>query len=334
TVSAGDTLARMPRETAKTSDIVTGLPRVTELFEARKPKDHATISEITGAVSFQGMSRGMQVVRVTPVDETAHKDYKIPLGKFIIVQEGDFVEAGDPLTDGSLNPHDILDVKGKEEVQKYLVKQIKEVYRRQGEHINDKHVEAIIRQMMKKVRITEEGDSDFLQGDEISINAFRAANHKVMSGKVRQMLPVAIEDADQYVGSKLALDAGDAKAGDVLTAEILASLKEAGVSSLDMTIERGGRPAEAAPLLQGITKASLSTESFISAASFQQTTNVLTKAAALGKRDSLRGLKENVIMGRLIPAGTGMPRHRRIRVDATRLQGKAPALEASNDDDD
>ena len=311
-VLPGDTLARMPRQAAKTSDIVTGLPRVTELFEARKPTDHATISEITGAISFQGMSRGMQVVRVTPQDAPDnYREYKIPISRFIVVQEGDTLEVGDPLTDGSLNPHDILDVKGRDEVQRYIVKEIKAVYRRQGERINDKHCEVIIRQMMRKVRVTDAGDTNFLEGDEIPLTAFRRENQRVATHPAVHVAKVALETAGDYVGGEVAetieID-GEVviEEGGVLSGELLGQLRAAGLDTLHMVFESDSSPAEAAPLLQGITAAALSTESFISAASFQQTTNVLTKAAAMGKRDMLRGLKENVIMGRLIPAGTGL----------------------------
>jgi DNA-directed RNA polymerase subunit beta' len=346
-VLPGDTLARMPRQAAKTSDIVTGLPRVTELFEARKPKDHATISEITGEISFQGMSRGMQVVRVTPQDAPDnYREYKIPLGKFIVVQEGDSLEVGDPLTDGSLNPHDILDVKGKDEVQRYIVKEIKAVYRRQGERINDKHCEVIIRQMMKKVRVTDAGDTDFLEGDEIPLTSFRRENTRVATHPTVHVAEVALESADEYVGGEVGetieIDGEVAiEEGGVLTGELLDKLRTAGLETLHMVFESDSSPAEAAPLLQGITKAALSTESFISAASFQQTTNVLTKAAAMGKRDTLRGLKENVIMGRLIPAGTGLSQHHRVTVaprpplpvgEEALPPGDDPALEASADD--
>jgi len=346
-VLPGATLARMPRQAAKTSDIVTGLPRVTELFEARKPKDHATISEITGAISFQGMSRGMQVVRVTPADAPDnYREYKIPLGKFIVVQEGDHLEAGDPLTDGSLNPHDILDVKGKDEVQRYIVKEIKAVYRRQGERINDKHCEVIIRQMMKKVRVTDAGDTDFLEGDEIPLTAFRRENTRVATHPTVHVEEIALESADDYVGGEVGetieIDgAVVVEEGGMLTGELLNQLRTAGLDTVRLVFESESSPAEAAPLLQGITKAALSTESFISAASFQQTTNVLTKAAAMGKRDTLRGLKENVIMGRLIPAGTGMSQHHRVTVEAHRPlpageealpPAEDPALEASADD--
>jgi len=349
-VVVGDTLARMPRGTAKSSDIVSGLPRVTELFEARKPKDHATITELSGTVSFPGMSRGMQVVRVTSDilnerGEPETKDYKIPLGKFISVQDGDHVEAGDGLTDGPLNPHDILAVKGREEVQRYLVREIKGVYGAQGERINDKHIEVIIRQMMKKVAITDAGDTDFLEGDEVSHTVFRRENQRVTSRRVIVPSQVSLSEAPVYVGGRIGLPVVDkegvvlAEKGTEVTEALIETLRESGMGSSDslsIDVERTGVPAQASPILQGVTKASLSTESFISAASFQQTTNVLTGASVAGKRDALRGVKENVIMGRLIPAGTGMVQHRRLRVAARRSVAPPepmPAVKDSGDDD-
>ena len=254
-VSPGDVLAKIPRDISKAKDIVLGLPRVTELFEARRPKDCATISDIDGYVKFAGISRGMRILKVINPNGTEH-DYRIPRGKHLIVREGDWVNAGDRVTDGPTNPHDILSVLGESEVQVYLVDEVQEVYRAAGEHINDKHIEAIVRQMLRKVRIVSAGDTGFLMGDEVDRVAFRNENQRV--------------------------------------------------------IDSGSTPATAEPILQGITKAALSTESFISAASFQQTTNVLTTAAISGKRDELRGLKENVIMGHLIPAGSGIPQYRQI----------------------
>jgi DNA-directed RNA polymerase subunit beta' len=230
---------------------------VTELFEARRPKDAAVISEIEGYVQLEGTSRGMRLLRVVHGDVQSTL-YRIPQGKHLIVQEGDWVEAGERLTDGPINPRDILDVKGEEAVQAYLVNEVQDVYRKQGERINDKHIEVIIRQMLNKVKVKDPGDTEFLEEDEVDRSIFNRVNRR-------------------------------AEAAD-------------------------GRPATAGPILQGITKASLSTESFISAASFQQTTNVLTKAAVIGKRDLLKGLKENVIMGHLVPAGTGVPQFRKIRI--------------------
>jgi DNA-directed RNA polymerase subunit beta' len=247
-VKAGDIVAKIPRETTKTKDITGGLPRVAELFEARKPKETAVISEIDGSVSFGKDTKGKRKVVVTP--ETGEpKEYLIPKGKHISVREGDRVRAGEPLMDGSANPHDILRVLGVKELAKYLVDEVQEVYRLQGVKINDKHIETIVRQMLRRVKIKDAGDTNLLIGEQVERYLFDEENDRV--------------------------------------------------------IGKGKKPAVAEPLLQGITKASLSTESFISAASFQETTKVLTGAAVEGKIDYLRGLKENVIMGRLIPAGSG-----------------------------
>jgi DNA-directed RNA polymerase subunit beta' len=252
-VAAGDVLAKIPRETTKTKDITGGLPRVAELFEVRKPKEHAVISEIDGMVSFGKDTKGKRKVVITP-EVGDVKEYLIPKGKHISVHEGDIVRAGEPLMDGAANPHDILNILGEKELAKYLVNEVQQVYRLQGVKINDKHIEVIVRQMLKRVRITEPGDSDFLMGEHVEKYRFEEANQ--------------------------------------------------------VLLEAGKKPAVGEPLLLGITKASLSTESFISAASFQETTKVLTDAAVAGRVDYLRGLKENVIMGRLIPAGTGMKAYR------------------------
>jgi len=258
TVAIGDMLARIPSEILKAKDIVTGLPRVTELFEARRPKDSAIIAEIDGEVKFEGISRGMRVIRiVNPETGMESEAYRIPIGKHVIVQEGHEVTAGERLTEGSIAPEDILGIKGETEVQSHLVRGVQEVYR-DKERINDKHIEVIVRQMMRKVRIEDKGETEFLEGDEVDKAVFQRENNRV--------------------------------------------------------IAKGGKPATAQPILQGISKAALTTESFISAASFQQTTNVLTKASVQGKRDTLRGLKENVIMGHLIPAGTGVPQMRKIKI--------------------
>ena len=256
-VSGGDILAKIPRETTKTKDITGGLPRVAELFEARKPKEFAVISEIDGAVSFGKDSKGKRKVIVTPEIGEA-KEYLIPKGKHISVHEGDQVKAGEALMDGSSNPHDILRVLGEKELAKYLVNEVQEVYRLQGVKINDKHIEVIVRQMLRRVRIKEVGDSRFLLDDQVERWEFEQENQRVMG--------------------------------------------------------EGDQPAVGEPLMLGITKASLSTESFISAASFQETTKVLTQAAIEGKADFLRGLKENVIMGRLIPAGTGVSKYRGVKL--------------------
>ncbi|HCC68333.1 MAG TPA: DNA-directed RNA polymerase subunit beta' [Nitrospiraceae bacterium] len=251
-VYPGDVIAKIPRETTKTKDITGGLPRVAELFEARKPKEQAIVSEIDGIVEFRGFHKGMRVVVVKGGTDT--REYLIPKGKHVSVHESDWVKAGEPLMDGSVNPHNILEILGPKELQRYLVDEVQKVYRLQGVSINDKHIEVIVKQMMKKVRIEEPGDTDFLVGEHVDKRTFIRENERVLVKK--------------------------------------------------------GKPAQAKPLLLGITKASLTTESFISAASFQETTKVLTEAAINGMVDELTGIKENVIMGRLIPAGTGMSCYR------------------------
>ncbi len=256
-VEAGEIIAKIPRETTKTKDITGGLPRVAELFEARKPKDHAIISEIDGTVHFGKDTKGKRKVLVTP-EVGEPKEYLIPKGKHLTVKENDHVRAGEPLMDGPANPHDILKVKGEKELAAWLVNEIQQVYRLQGVTINDKHIESIVRQMLKRVRIVQPGDTVFLPDEHIEKAVFERENERV--------------------------------------------------------IARGGQPAVAEPLLLGITKASLSTDSFISASSFQETTKVLTEAAISGKLDELRGLKENVIMGRLLPAGTGLGAYKRLHM--------------------
>jgi DNA-directed RNA polymerase subunit beta' len=257
TVEAGDIIVKIPRETTKTKDITGGLPRVAELFEARKPKEFAMISDINGRVEFGKDLKGKRKVVILP-DVGEPKEYMIPRGKHVSVHEGDYVRAGEALMDGPSNPHDILRVLGDKALARYLVDEIQEVYKLQGVKINDKHIEVIVRQMLRRVRIKEVGDTHFLVDDQVEKFVFEEENARV--------------------------------------------LKE------------GGKPAMAEPLFLGITKASLITDSFISAASFQETTKVLTQAAVAGKVDYLRGLKENVIMGRLIPAGTGLPRHKESKV--------------------
>ena len=260
-VRAGQFLAKTPRKVARTKDITGGLPRVTELFEARKPKDAAEIARIDGIVDFGGTARGRRRIIVRDPETGTEEEHLVRLGKHVVVFKGDRVHKGQPLTEGPVVPHEILDVCGPQELQEYLVNEVQLVYRLQGVEINDKHIEIIVRQMLRKVRITEPGDTEFLWGEQIDRLVF--------------------EDENQRVA------------------------------------QEGGKPAEAAPVLLGVTKASLETDSFISAASFQDTTRVLTEAASLGKRDFLRGFKENVIMGHLIPAGTGFPIHRQLRVAAT-----------------
>jgi len=256
-IGAGDALAKIPREISKTRDITGGLPRVAELFEARKPKDPAVVSEVDGVVEFGKIIRGSTQILVKGYGgETM--EYLIPHGKHLRVHDGDKVKAGEKLCEGPIDPHDILRIKGVNDVQEYLVNEIQEVYRLQGVKINDKHIEVIVRQMLQKVKVEEIGDTNFLEGEQVDKNRFREENEKV--------------------------------------------------------IAEGGEPATFQPLLLGITKASLSTESFISAASFQETTRVLTEASINGKTDYLLGLKENVIIGHLVPAGTGLERYRSIYI--------------------
>jgi DNA-directed RNA polymerase subunit beta' len=259
-VDGGDVLAKIPRETTKTKDITGGLPRVVELFEGRKPRETAVISEIDGVVKHGGIVKGMRQLIIIP-DETRaeQREYSLPRGVHVNVQEGDRVKAGEPLMDGPSNPHDILSVLGEKALHRYLVNEIQEVYRLQGVNINDKHIEVIVRQMMRWVKVEDVGDTEFLVDEQVDKIRFTEENERI--------------------------------------------------------IDDGGRPATGRPLLLGITKASLSTESFISAASFQETTRVLTEASISGKVDHLRGLKENVTMGRLIPAGTGFEYYRRVEIE-------------------
>src|SRR5476649_2956135 len=258
-VHSGDVLAKIPRETTKTKDITGGLPRVVELFEARKPRETAIIAEINGTVKYGEVSKGQRKIYVEGEDGEK-REYALPRGVHINVQEGEKVRAGEPLMDGPSNPHDILNVLGEKELQKYLVNEIQEVYRLQGVNINDKHIEVISRQMMRWVKIEDVGDTEFLVDEQVDKFRFLEENERVLI--------------------------------------------------------KGERPATGRPLLLGITKASLSTESFISAASFQETTRVLTEASISGRIDYLRGLKENVTMGRLIPAGTGFEYYRNVRIPA------------------
>jgi DNA-directed RNA polymerase subunit beta' len=276
-ITAGTVIAKVPRETTKTKDITGGLPRVAELFEARKPKDHAIIAEIDGMVSFGKDTKGKRKLIITPevngeLRTDLSKEYLISKSKHITVHSGDRVHAGEPMMDGAANPHDILKVLGEKELARYLVDETQEVYRLQGVKINDKHIETIVRQMLRRVRVTDVGDTEFLVDEQVEKWLFEEENEKVMN--------------------------------------------------------MGKRPAVGEPLLLGITKASLSTESFISASSFQETTKVLTEAAISGKVDYLRGLKENVIMGRLIPAGTGLPNYRHLDIEV-----ESPADEIANIED-
>ena len=258
-ISGGTQLARTPRKMAKTGDITGGLPRVSELFEARRPKDACVIAKIDGTVTFGGTVRGKRKVIVTDPDTLESADHLVPMGKHVVIGEGDKLKAGDQITEGPVAPEDLLEAMGPQALQEHLTNEVQAVYRSQGVEINDKHIEIIIRQMLRKVKITEPGDTEFLWGDQVEKTTFNMENAKMA--------------------------------------------------------EQGGQPAQAEPVLLGITKASIETESFISAASFQDTTRVLTEAATLGKIDQLRGFKENVIMGHLIPAGTGFPNHKGVELE-------------------
>jgi len=270
----GTLLAKTPRKSAKTKDITGGLPRVAELFEARRPKDAAEISRIDGIVDFGPSVRGKRCIIIRDPQTGAEEEHLIPIGKHVIVFKGDLVRKGQQLTEGPMDPHEILEVLGPQELQEHLVNEVQEVYRLQGVTINDKHIEIIVRQMLRKVRITEPGDTQFLWGEQVDKLEFDEENERVE--------------------------------------------------------KKGGKPAEAAPVLLGITKASLETDSFLSAASFQDTTRVLTEAATRSKVDYLRGFKENVIMGHIIPAGTGFERHRKIRVKPlVEIAEEPPAEEAA-----
>ncbi len=276
-VSVGDVLARIPQESAKTRDITGGLPRVAELFEARAPKDAGVLAEVTGTVSFGKDTKGKQRLVITEPDGTVH-EFLIPKDKHVMVHDGQVVNKGELIVDGPADPHDILRLQGVEALARYIIDEVQDVYRLQGVKINDKHIEVIVRQMLRRVVITDPGDTGFIREEQVERAEVLDENDKV-------------------------------------TAE-------------------GKLPANYNFLLLGITKASLSTDSFISAASFQETTRVLTEAAILGKRDELRGLKENVIVGRLIPAGTGLAYHRNrksqtIGEDLGEGHAWAPQAEAS-----
>jgi DNA-directed RNA polymerase subunit beta' len=274
-VTEGDILVKMPRESSKSRDITGGLPRVAELFEARKPKDTAVVAEIDGIIEFGETERGQRRITIKD-DQGESREYLIALSKHMRVHEGDRVKAGDRLSEGSIDPHDVLRIMGESAVQGYMLDEIQAVYRLQGVTINDKHVEVIVAQMLRKVRIEKPGDTDFLEGDNVDKRKLREVNERV--------------------------------------------------------IAEGGEAATFKPMLLGITKASITTESFLSAASFQETTKVLSKAAVEGKTDCLNGLKENLIMGNLIPAGTGSRMYRQLKVKD--LETESGAVEKSVNSDD
>jgi len=297
-VKEGAVLVKIPRSTGKTRDITGGLPRVTELFEARNPSNPAVVTEIDGVVSLGGVKRGNREISIESRDGQVKK-YLVPLSKHILVQDNDFIKAGMPLSDGQISPSDILSIKGPSAVQEYIVNGIQEVYRLQGVKINDKHFETIVHQMMQKVNIEDPGDTRFLEKEAVNKWDF-------------------MEENDSLYDKKVVVDAGDSKTlrpGQLVAMRKLreenSSLKRQDMKLVEV---RDAIPATSSPLLQGITRASLGTKSFISAASFQETTKVLNEAAIAGKRDNLLGLKENVIVGHLIPSGTGLRQYSNIIV--------------------
>jgi DNA-directed RNA polymerase subunit beta' len=293
-VVAGQILVKIPRQSAKTRDITGGLPRITELFEARIPTDPAVVTEIDGVVSFGGRKRGAQEVIVTSRDESETRTYLVSLSKHLLVHEHDFVRAGEALSDGQISPQDILSIKGPRAVQEYLTNEIQEVYRLQGVTINDKHIEVIVRQMMQKVRVADPGDTILLEDDTVDRFYLEQLNDDLYDRfVVTEAGDTDIEVGDLVDRRRLKEANSEMKRTDRQTAEV-----------------RPVQPAVAAPILLGITQAALATDSFISAASFQETTKVLTDAAIHAKSDPLYGLKENVIVGHLIPAGTGQRRYR------------------------
>jgi DNA-directed RNA polymerase subunit beta' len=297
-IAAGTVLVKIPRDIGKSRDITGGLPRVTELFEARSPNDPAIVAEIDGVVSFGAHKRGSREVVVKSHDGKDTRKYPIPLGKHVLVQQNDVVRAGERLSDGAIDPHDILGIKGVGAVQEYLVNEIQEVYRIQGVKINDKHIEIIVRQMMQKIRVVDSGDTKFLEGDYVDKLKFEDENES-LRGKV-----VVISKGDSKY-----------KNGQVVSKKKVREANgELRKRAKKVAEYRDTEPATSEPVLLGITSAALSTDSFISAASFQETTKVLTDAAIEGKVDSLLGLKENVIMGNLIPSGTGMKHFKNIVV--------------------
>ena len=310
-LKAGDIMVKIPRSFGKAGDITGGLPRVTELFEARNPSDPAIVAEIDGIVSIaKKLKRGNREITITS-KTGEQRSYLIPTSKQILAQDSDYVKAGTPLSDGAITPADILAIKGPMKVQEYIVNEVQEVYRLQGVKINDKHFEVIVRQMMRKVEILDPGDTRFLEGDLVNKLDFNDVN-------------------DQIFGMKVVEDAGDSTAlsvGQIVTARELRDENSAlRRQDKKLVTARDAHPATCRQVLQGITRASLQTKSFISAASFQETTKVLTEAAINAKRDTLVGMKENVIVGHLIPAGTGMREYQDLVV------GSAPAMSAAKED--
>jgi DNA-directed RNA polymerase subunit beta' len=295
-VTAGQILVKIPRDAGKSRDITGGLPRIAELFEARNPQNPAVVTEIDGSIEYGKIKRGIREIIVKGKEEKS--TYKIPYGKHILVHEEDYVFAGDKLCEGAVSPKDILRIRGASRVQEYLVNSIQEVYRLQGVGINDKHIEVIVKQMMQKVTVEDPGSSLFLPGDRVDKND-------------------VVDENKSFSEKAVIADPGDSDydIGDVVLKSNIKDVNEDLKDSNKQVIKTSRpKPVTFSPLLLGITRASLNTESFISAASFQETTRVLTDAAVEGKTDQLRGLKENVIIGRLIPAGTGSLKNRDIIV--------------------
>ena len=317
-LKAGDILVKIPRVVGKAGDITGGLPRVTELFEARNPSNPAVVSEIDGEISMGNVKRGHREIIVTSkLGEV--KKYLVPLSKQILVQENDFVRAGTKLSDGSITPSDILAIMGPTAVQEYIVNEVQDVYRLQGVKINDKHFEVIVRQMMRKVQINEPGDTRFLEQQIVDKLDFA-------------------EENDRIWGKKVVVDAGDSetmKKGMIVTARKLrdenSQLKR---RDLKLVKVRDAEAATSTQILQGITRAALQTKSFMSAASFQETTKVLNEAAISGKTDYLEGMKENVICGHLIPAGTGLREFSKIVVADKEEYERAQAAKAAADEEE
>jgi len=295
-IFAGTILAKISKQASKSRDITGGLPRVTELFEARSPQEPAIVSEIEGIVKFGAKKKGSREILVVAIDDSDQKKYNVPLSKHVLVQEGDEIPAGEKITDGPINPHDILKINGTNAVQEYLLNEIQDVYRLQGVKINDKHIEVIVRQMLQKLRIVDSGDSKFLEDDTVDRYDFFEENQRILNSSV----VVSKGDAKLKEGQVI---------GKAKLREIDADLKRKAKKEVEV---RDAKPATFEHILLGITQAALSTESFISAASFQETTKVLTNAAIAAKNDTLRGLKENVVMGQLIPAGTGLKKYKNV----------------------
>lgn len=311
TIQAGTILAKISKATAKTRDITGGLPRVTELFEARRPHDPAVVSEIEGKVKFGARKKGSREIIIESLDGSIQKIYSISYGKHILVQEGDEIPAGEKITDGPIDPHDILKIKGTNAVQEYLVNEIQDVYRLQGVKINDKHIEVIVRQMLQKLQIISAGDTNFIEEDLVDRNKLLEENERIKN-------MICLTDAGQSKFKAMQL---------VVRNKFREINSELTRKSKKVMKSRDAEPATFDNILLGITHAALSTESFISAASFQETTKVLTNAATEARVDTLIGLKENVVMGHLIPAGTGLKKYKNIILTEEEIQAQQPKVE-------